>query len=401
MANSSPEVDQQDIERLHKLIESELINFGWSKNGDSLSPPVLTNKDSLRRFHRPHRIERALKEQKIVEKYGSELIHEFAQGSEVDPKNFSPELIPVKADSWESYLFRFVCMLCNTSTSTGYGRRMRFLVRDSNNDKLVGLIALGDPVFNLKARDEDIGWDQDHRRERLYHVMDAFGLGAVPPYNRLLAGKFIALAAASDDVRKEFEIKYRGRKTIIQNKEKEPTLALLTTSSALGRSSVYNRLKLPNEQERVYRSVGYSSGYGHFQFSASIFIQLRNYLREIGDPYADGHDYGDGPSWRLRTIRRAIKHLGFEEDLLMHGVKREIFLVPIAKNYREYLRGENSDLEFYDRKLDDISYFFKERWMLPRSSRIDDWRDWTRLDTWRIISENCGQPDWAVNLKLF
>ena len=137
-------------------------------------------------------------------------------------------------------MFRFASLLWSIPISRGYGRRMRYLVRDNFNNKIVGLVALGDPVFNLKARDDHVGWDQADRRERLYHVMDAFGLGAVPPYNRLLAGKFVALAAVSDEVRSDFEGKYRGRTTIIQEKKKEAKLTLVTTTSALGRSSIYN-----------------------------------------------------------------------------------------------------------------------------------------------------------------
>jgi len=95
MAKSSPEVDQQDIERLYKLIESELINSGWSKNGDSLSPPILTNKDSLRRFHRTHRIERAQKE-RIEKRIHDQADDEYEQGDteQKSKRRFSPQQQP-------------------------------------------------------------------------------------------------------------------------------------------------------------------------------------------------------------------------------------------------------------------------------------------------------------------
>ncbi len=34
---------------------------------------------------------------------------------------------------------------------------MRYLVYDRNNDKLIGIFALTDPVFNLRVRDAWIG----------------------------------------------------------------------------------------------------------------------------------------------------------------------------------------------------------------------------------------------------
>ena len=74
--------------------------------------------------------------------------------------------------------------------------------------------------------------------------MDAYVLGAVPPYNTLLGGKLIASLARTSDVVEAFDAKYRDSVGIISNKQKKARLAAITTSSALGRSSIYNRLKL-------------------------------------------------------------------------------------------------------------------------------------------------------------
>lgn len=64
-------------------------------------------------------------------------------------------------------------------------------------------------------RDQWIGWGAEVKASRLYHVMDAYVLGAVPPYSQLLGGKLIALAAASDEVRMVFWDRYLGRPAII------------------------------------------------------------------------------------------------------------------------------------------------------------------------------------------
>jgi len=71
------------------------------------------------------------------------------------------------------------------------GRRMRFLVRDRSNGILIGLLALASPVLNLSARDNWIGWTVRDREARLVNVMDAFVIGAVPPYSELLGGKLV------------------------------------------------------------------------------------------------------------------------------------------------------------------------------------------------------------------
>src|SRR3546814_18344755 len=73
--------------------------------------------------------------------------------------------------------------------SDGYGRRMRFLVWDQAHGKLIGIFALGDAVFNQAARDAVIGWDHHRRSAALVNLMDAYVLGALPPYSHLLGGK--------------------------------------------------------------------------------------------------------------------------------------------------------------------------------------------------------------------
>ncbi len=71
---------------------------------------------------------------------------------------------------------RYASLTWSVPVSNGYGRRMRFLVFDASNDKLMGLLALGDPVYNLRVRDQWIGWSVEQKNARLWHVMDAYVL---------------------------------------------------------------------------------------------------------------------------------------------------------------------------------------------------------------------------------
>ena len=107
-------------------------------------------------------------------KYGSRLINNFADGNEVDPNAIVPEVIEVTSDSEESRLFRFACLLWSVPVSQGFGRRIRFLIRDRQNGKLIGLFAIGDPVFNLSARDKWIGWTFEDRKTRLINIVQQF-----------------------------------------------------------------------------------------------------------------------------------------------------------------------------------------------------------------------------------
>jgi hypothetical protein len=109
-------------------------------------------------------------------------------------------------------------------------------------------MAIGVPVFNLSVRDKLIGWNAHGRGERLVNIMDAYVLGAIPPYNMLLGGKLVAALIRSRDVYDDFTKAYGSTRGIISKKKKKARLLAVTTSSSLGRSSVYNRVQLDGKK---------------------------------------------------------------------------------------------------------------------------------------------------------
>src|SRR5207244_4178621 len=144
----------------------------------------------------------------------------FAEGHEVIPEAVEPQVSLVSSGTEDAALFRLATLLWSVPVSRGYGRRMRFLVRDRANGKLIGLFALADPVFNLKARDSWIGWSTEDRRKRLVNVMDAHVAGAVPPYAQLLGGKVVAALMTSREVCEAFAQKYSASTGIISQEQK-------------------------------------------------------------------------------------------------------------------------------------------------------------------------------------
>ena len=241
---------------------------------------------------RAHRWESLERHRSFIEAYGRKLVDHIANGDEIDPASIDPELVEVTRNSQDSRLFRFACLLWSIPVSQGFGRRIRFLVRDRQNGRLIGLFALGDPVFNLSARDDLIGWNHKDRSDRLAHVMDAYVVGAVPPYSHLIGGKLVAALMASTKVTQVYERKYLGRETVIRKKKNRARLVLLTTTSALGRSSLYNRLSLPGDLR--FLKIGKTKGFGHFHLSGEIFESLREYLEVVDHPYASGNRFGMG-----------------------------------------------------------------------------------------------------------
>jgi len=266
---------------------------------------------------------------------------------------------------------------------------MRFLVMDRSNRKLIGIFALGDPVFNLKCRDEMIGWNVEERRSRLVNVMDAYVVGAVPPYNQLLGGKLVASLMCSKEVHDLFTERYKDTTGIISQQKKAPRLVLITVTSALGRSSLYNRLRLVQNDEELFnfKKIGETRGFGHFQVSNELFERLRSLLALEGHTYANGHQYGDGPNWKLRVTRVGLKRLGLDDELVHHGIKREVYACAFTSNFKEFLRGTSDNPNFDLHSVEVISKAAIQRWVLPRSSSQTTWKEFSNLQLLELFQE--------------
>ena len=340
-------------------------------------------KQSIREAHRNQREQRDLAEQKWLRPRFKSVIEHFAESSEVDLDKMRPTLVPVLASTWESDLFRAATLLWSVPVSRGYGRRMRYLVMDASNDKLIGLLALGDPVFNLKSRDAWIGWTAEDRKKRLSSVMDLYICGSVPPYSFLLGSKLVACLATSREVGDAFRAKYTGSRGIISGEEKPAELLVVTTTSALGRSSLYNRLRLRTHPVTDFQRIGFTEGWGHFSVGDDLFKSLREHLATEDHKYANGYSFGTGPNWRLRTIRAAMKSLGVDDALLKHGIQREVFAAELSDTARRQLR-EGIEGPGARPAASEIAEVALDRWMRPRLER-EGLQTWTRTDIEELL----------------
>ena len=351
---------------LRQSLLDMLLHQGFVLADNRLVPPEQADKDNIRQLYTHLRLERLQGARQWLLSVEEKLLPYFADGTEVKVKEIHPCLVSVNTQR-KADLFRYASLSWSVPVSAGYGRRMRFLVFDENNGKLIGLFALGDPVYNLRVRDQWIGWGAREKNERLYHIMDAYVLGAVPPYSYLLGGKLVALLTTCDEVREEFTKRYIGRASIIRGIVREPHLVLITTTSALGRSSIYNRISFDSRE--TFISLGFTEGWGHFHFADGTFAQVKAYLREMDDPVMERYKYGGGPNWRFRVVKRCLARLGLSPNLLCHGIRREVFVIPLAENAREFLRGENPEPSYYLMPMERVFAYFKERWLLPRAAR--------------------------------
>ena len=389
-------IPADDRAELRAQVEAHLIAQGFVLSNGRILTPVFDDKDRLRALHAAAVADQRERARKALERHEHRFIQQLAHGDELDVSDIEPDLKPITdRTSFDSALWRWCALHWSIPVSNGYGRRLRFLVVDrAHGDKVVGLIGLADPVFAMKSRDDWIGWDRDRRRVALTNVMDAFVLGAVPPYNALRAGKLIALLAGCTEVRQAFQVKYANRPTLISQRNPHAHLALVTTTSALGRSSVYNRLKHP-DHTLAFQPVGYTVGSGDFHLSGPIYNSLiefakRNGLAERNQRHERWPGYETGsPRSRRAVFDCALTALGFNPKALrLHGIQRQVFVAPLAANAAAFLRGDEAEPEWRDVSNAITSDWWLERWAMHRANRDDTWRDF-HPRSWALWPRRC------------
>ena len=361
---------------LRSRILRSLRKQGFQIRAGLLVPPDVKDKRKLRALHREAVKHNVARSRAGLERHEDRLLSYVAAGKDVVPERIRPRLVLVRPGSEDELLFRYARLHWSIPVSAGYGRRLRFVVYDESNDKLIGIFGLGDPIYGLGPRDRWIGWDQATRKKRLQCVMDLFVLGAVPPYSHLVCGKLVALLATSQDVQEAFRRKYSGRRSTISRKPLDGRLALLTTTSALGRSSLYNRLRY--REHRVFQNVGYTRGSGDFHFSNGFYDDLREFALEHCDATAKHPLWGDGFRNRRELVRKTLPLLGLSSELLYHGIKREIFMAPLATNTLAFLCGDHQRLRRHHWSVGDLFEWFRNRWLLPRAARDNRYRAFGR-----------------------
>ena len=137
-----------------------------------------------------------------------------------------------------------------------------------------------------------------------------------------------------------------------------------------------------------------TKGFGHFHLSGPIFESLRNYLEAAGHPYASGHRFGMGPNWKIRVARTALEKIGIDGNILKHGVKREVYAIPLATNWRKILLGQQRNVRSCTISTAEISEFCLSRWIVPRAARDDRYKIFERDRVMDCLLNGGPGPTW-------
>jgi len=370
-----------NINNLRRKIVKSLKGQGFII--DNQIKPENCEKEVIRNIHIQKRQEQLVKHKTFLFE-NIELARKYSLiDKKFEPEKINLKLIEVKPDSKESKLFLWWNLVWwSLPFDRAIGRQMRFMVWDSYHDSPFGLIGLQSPPLASSIRDKKLGLHNGNREFWINQSLYAQRLGAIPPYNELLGGKMIALSLTSNEIRKAYSKKYHERKTILKDQVLPNRLLFITTTSAYGKSSVYERIKYYDE--KVGEFLGLTSGAGTFQLSEKLYQDCLKFLEQNGYNIARG--YGTGPSRKLKLTAAAFRILkikGYE----YHNVQRGMYLFPLVKNLQNVIQKNKRPLS-YNRSFNELSNYWLNNLAIPRSERIDRWRHFNSEEFFSDIEKN-------------
>jgi len=369
-----PEDEMSLEERVTFFLVGDLARLGWrlkpcSQNSFEFVPPTTYNKDVVKKAMAYARNDVLSKQHIWIQKHLPMAQKSLASGRVVLTSQIRPR-IEVCTHERQHDLFRLFRYYWSSPYSEYVGRRLRLLIRDDGikDSPVIGIAALGSSIIHIPDRDKWIGWETKTRTDRIVYIMDAYVVGALPPYNYLLGGKLVAYILASNEVRDIYKQKYVNQKTLIKERQAD-NLVLIVTSSLYGKnSSQYNRLKY--NDDLLYQPIGATEGFGTLHISSQTFAAMKALVESKG--ISISYKFGDGPNWRMRVIRAACDSMGLDgEIILRHSFQRGLYALPLAENWKSFLLGDAEMPVYKNMPLEKLVEYWKERWLRQRLGQPD------------------------------
>lgn len=369
---------------LRRRIIEHMLESGFTVN-PHLKPERYTA-EAYRRIQRRARDEQLLSSRDFLAGALEEARESCPDGADIDPARISLEIKEVRAGGPEERLFRWWNLVWwSMPYQRAYGRQMRLLLWDKGHDAPFGLVSLQSPLLRMGARDRYLGIPSEEADYWANMSMSAQRVGALPPYNGLIGGKMAALSMTSNEVRGMYRSKYEGRITRMYRRVIEPKLLFVTTTSAFGASSMYDRLTYGKELAAI--PMGYTSGEGTFHLPGDLTREMYGLMKKRGMDTST--TYGKGPSRKLAIFKESFRRLGLG-GFQRHGIRRQAYLFPLATNLPNVIQKHKRP-RWANRPLADIVEYWKGRWAIARSARIPEWRDFRASEYFDEVSSLLGR----------
>jgi hypothetical protein len=364
-------------EELRRKIFDSLTEQGFNVNGHIV--PSSLNKNHFRSIQLHSRREQIQDQQNFLLRSKEKVSRYLVNGWDINPFEIQLELRVVEPGSIEETLFRWWNLSWwSVPYQKAYGRQIRLILWDKVHNAPFGLIGLQSPILRMAPRDNYLNIPKSELDIWINKSMQAQRLGALPPYNQLIGGKMVALTLSSTELYGIYRNKYAESTTVIKNRVIDPELLFITTTSAFGKSSIYNRLKYKNEV--IAKSLGFTKGSGTFHIPGTLYQELK-FLLEKND-IDTNTTFGYGPSRKMKLLDQAFAILGLR-NYHYHNIQRELFLFPLVKNLHAVIQKKELP-DLFDRPLESLFSYWKERWAIPRFERQNGWID---FDATKFIND--------------
>jgi len=331
--------------------------------------PKSSSKPALRQLHNARRVEQIRSHRATLREVLEEVKEHSIEGGNLDPENIRLRLIEVRTGSLESRIyFWWNLVWWSIPYEQPIGRQLRFLLWDDGHDAPFGLLGLQSPPLNMAARDRYLKLTPGGLDYWVNQSLSAHRIGALPPYNMLLGSKMVALTASCKELRQIYARKYKDTRTVLRKRHLPAKLLFVTTTSAYGKSSVYDRLTYNGEDVCTY--LGLTKGEGTFQLTDELYKGLLTLLKTKGTS-VERKGFKRGTSRKLRLVDRALDALGL--DFLNHGVQRGVYLFPHAQNLGNVVSFNRRPL-WRNWTFNELFRFWHHRWAIPRSKRDPRWQ---------------------------
>ena len=235
------------------------------------------------------------------------------------------------------------------------GRRIHYLVRDRTTGFVLGMVGLASDL-TIPIRDKYIGWTLQNKwkGKRINYLMNIQHCVSTPEFSKYLIGKLCALSATSKEVQERFEQKYHH------------PMAMMTVTSLYGKSSMYNRL-------HGFEYLGTTKGFSIVLIPYEIKQQMREDFKATKGKHSEIYYNEDGTVREKYGVVKGYQKLSKYTKVQSIDNFRGVYVIPLANNYKEFLRQETDTLDLMERKpFSTIVNTWNERWYLPRVARLKE-----------------------------
>jgi hypothetical protein len=336
--------------------------------------PKTKEKADIRKIHQQKRNEVIKLHKKVLLKNMDKVKKHSLNGNTLQPEKIDLKLVEVKPNSFEADLFLWWNLAWwSLPYERPIGRQMRFMLWDKYHDAPFGFIGLQSPPMRSPALDKHLGLTKKNCNYSFWinQSMYAQRVGALPPYNELLGAKMVGLSMTSNEVRECYRRKYADAISLLEKRVLPSNLLFVTTTSAYGKSSIYERITYSDNP--VSRFIGFTSGAGTFHVPEELYEKILSFLAAEGVNVKRG--YGTGPSRKLGLINRAFEKLGIG-NFTVHNIRRGHYLFENVSNLAGVIHNHEKPL-WHDRPFEKLQKYWKKRWCIPRSQRKKTWKQFS------------------------